>query len=335
MEDWEEAVYTPPMLTTLLLIGCSDRADTAEETSSWSVPAADLPGALLSLWQSDSDVLWAVGADPGDGATVLSFDGAAWTTHQPPGSGDLWWVWGSGSSVWSVGSGGRVLAYDGAAWSESVLDASVTLFGIWGSSATDIWTVGGDVSLAGDAARMWHYDGTDWTEVSLPKEASTQLAVYKVWGRSASEVYAVGTGGILLSYDGTDWQSLSSPTDRNLFTISGDATDLYAVGGAFSGTLLHSTGGDFTDVTPDLAPQLNGVSARDGCDPVAVGTGGSVYRRGGSWVVDERDPATTLDLHAVLLDADCEVWAVGGAISSLPLSDGVLMTSRTDVPELQ
>jgi hypothetical protein len=329
----DESEYTPAMLIALLLTGCGDRADTAEDITPWSIPAEGLPGALLSLWRSDDGVLWTVGADPGDGATVLSLDASGWTAHQTPGGGDLWWVLGIGGEVWSVGAGGRVLHHDGAEWTETVLDPLVTLFGIWGSGAADIWAVGGDVSQSADAAGMWHYDGAGWTAVELPADAAAQIAMYKLWGRSASEVYAVGTGGVILAYDGTSWQGLSSPTDRNLFTLSGTDADLFAVGGAFSGTILHSDGGDFTDETPDLAPQLNGVSARSGCDPVAVGTSGSVYHRDGTWTADARDPATLLDLHAVLLDEDCEVWAVGGAISSSPLSDGVLITSRTDVPE--
>lgn len=320
----------------LLLLACTaDKVDdSAPEGPTWSTLAEALPGALLSLAQTPSGDVWAVGGDVGEGPMILHYDGSAWSWLDAPSGGDLWWVYATDEQVVTVGAGGRVLTWDGAAWGEEVLDEGITLFGVWGAEG-QLWTVGGDTEVASDGARMWHHDGAAWSEVTLPEAVAAQVAVYKLWGRSASELYAVGTGGVILSSDGEAWTQLSSPTDRNLFTISGDSQELLAVGGAFSGTLLRSEGGEWVDETPDLSLQLNGVSARDGCDPVAGGMGGQVYRReGGAWVADPRGTATALDLHAVLIDADCEVWGVGGSISSSPLTSGLLVSSRDDVPEV-
>ncbi len=207
-----------------------------------------------------------------------------------------------------VGADGRVLRGAGASFVEQVLDPKVTLFGIWGSSPSDVWTVGGNIAKANDAAAMWHYDGTDWTPVDLPAEAKAALALYKVWGRSAEEVYVVGSEGLLLERNGGSWAVVPTPTTFPLFTVHGDATRAYAVGGEYSGAIASLEGNGWADDTPAGLPQMNGVYVREGCDPVAVGTqGGQVFERhGDEWVLDGRPTPTPYDFHAAWVSPDCE-----------------------------
>ena len=52
-----------------------------------------------------------------------------------------------------------------------------------------------------------------------------------VWGSSASDVWAVGSGGTILRYDGSAWRSMPSGTSINLTAVSGTGPDdVWAVG---------------------------------------------------------------------------------------------------------
>ncbi|MFZ5477535.1 MAG: hypothetical protein ACOZNI_12235 [Myxococcota bacterium] len=301
-------------------------ADDTGDPGSWTTVAADLPGALLSVWGTSASDVWTVGVDGGDGVTIRHWDGASWATSSHAGT--LWWTFGIDDVVWAVGEAGAAVRIDTAtgAIEEMTLDPAITYFGIWGASADDLWAVGGDPAVISDAGTIWHWDGTAWSEAEAPAEAAAQIAVYKVWGTGASDVWAVGTGGVIVHWDGAAWSNVTSPTPRNLFTVHGAGSEAWAVGGEFSGTVVHWDGAAWTDETPtDPMPQLNGVNAA-GEVPVAVGTQGAVWRReGGAWAADPRGAATSEDLHATWVDPDGGIWAVGGHLASYPQINGTLI----------
>lgn len=318
------------MLSLLALLACTDKDadDSTPPAEEWTVLGSDLPGGLLSIYATDTSNVWTVGGDIGAGPLVLHYDGAAWEKVETGSSGDLWWVWGDGAALWMVGAASRVLTRhaDGSITEQDLGAPTVTLFGIWGSGPSDIWTVGGDINVSHDGARLWHYDGSAWTEVALPEQAAAKVAMYKVWGTGPSDAWIVGGEGTILHWDGAAWTLSESGMTRTLFTIAGDDAGVYAVGGQVSGSILRFDGAAWSDETPQLASQQNGVSARTGCAPASVGVGGSVFTRVESgWVADSRLPGTYLDLHGVWVDPDCAIWAVGGAITSFPLSQGVLL----------
>jgi hypothetical protein len=105
-----------------------------------------------------------------------------------------------------------------------------------------------------------------------------------VWGSSASDVFAVGSSGLILHYDGTSWtpmplQSAGQPEDlRRVWGSSG--TDVFAVGGS---TLLHYDG---TRWSPEiLRKPVNGDGLRDvwgrsGSDVYVVVDGYAIGREG-------------------------------------------------------
>ncbi len=314
--------------TIWTLSACTGGTDTGAETASvpdWTVLASELDRAVLAAWGPSVDDLWLVGSDIGDGPLVRHHGADGWESIETGTTGDLWWVWGDGAQIWTVGKGGRVLRGDMAGLVEEILDPAVTLFGVWGSGPADVWVVGGDISQAGDSARIWHSDGTAFRPVALPPGLAARLAIYKVWGRNADDVWIVGTQGALGHWDGTAWAEVTSPVARTLFTLHGDADRLYAVGGAVSGTILSAVGSEWIDETPSMAPQTNGVYVREGCDPLAAGTSGAVlWRHDAGWEPDDRPPATSLDFHAAWLAPDCSPLLVGGAISSSPLTRGIV-----------
>lgn len=301
-------------------------------TAAWSFVSEGLGGALLSITGTSATDVWTVGADDGSGPLALHWDGAGWTRVATGTTGDLWWTWVAGPDlVYMVGAGGRVLTYVPSTdtTTETVLDAALTFFGVWGSSPDDVYLVGGDVNVAADAGVIYHWDGATWSQMAIPAEASSKNNVFKVWGRSASEVYFVGPGGLVVTYDGADftvWPLNGGGFARTLFTVNGNASEVFAVGGFSDGNVFRFDGAAWTEETPMFAPQFNGVFAQEGCDPVAAGSRGGVFRRtGGVWAEDAKGAASVYDFHATYVDPDCGLWAVGGSISSTPLDEGMLL----------
>jgi hypothetical protein len=60
-------------------------------------------------------------------------------------------------------------------------------------------------------------------------------------------------------------------------------------------------------------------------DAVTVGTLGSVWHRSGAtWMPDPDTPPIPQDYHAVYVDPEGGIWAVGGDIIAPPFRSGVL-----------
>ncbi len=330
-------VYSAPMIV-LLLAGCPgepiETGDTAPSMA-WQVVGEKLPGALLSVWGTTADNVFVVGADGGAGPMAFHLTGGAWTPLSGFDPGDLWWVHGGADGIWACGAGGRV--FHGDANGENVVgyltDPAITLFGVWGPGDGTAWTVGGDLSLSTAAAQMWYFDGTVWSKVALPPEAAERIAIYKVWGSSASDVWAVGAFGLAMHYDGLTWAFVDTLNSNTLLTVN----DGYAVGGTNTGTILKLDGGGtvWTDESPAYAFQINGVHGGD--EPVAVGIQGSVWLRGADgWAAAPGDRPTYQDLHGVWRDPDGGIWATGGHVSAEPLIYGTLVYTGADtLPTLE
>ncbi|MDP2311232.1 MAG: hypothetical protein Q8P18_34750 [Pseudomonadota bacterium] len=321
------------MLFTLLACDAGrpepiEPADSGAESIPWQVVSKDMPGSFLSVWGAAADDVYVVGADAGGGPEAWHFDGLAWTPVDGLGSGDLWWVSGDASRVWTAGIGGRVFRVDRAtaevdAW---VLDDTKTFFGVWGPGDGTAWAAGGDTELSGGAAVLWHFDGANWAPAELPSELASQYALFKVWGSAGDDVWTVGSEGVSGHWDGTRWTWIDTGAQTNLYTVN----DGYAVGGSSAGTILRlsESGTAWVDESPDLAVQIFGVFG--GAAPVAVGTRGSVWHRDdGEWVPDARALPTLHDLHSTWVDPDGGVWAAGGHFASTPMTQGTLVYSGT------
>lgn len=312
----------------LVLLGCPAPVDTAVEDSAkpaeaeWNVLAQGMDAAPLSVFGTGSDDVWIVGSDAGAGPVWAHWDGLAWSTFDLAGSGDLWWVYGDTEALWLAGAAGRIFRYDRGAGTVDAYpqDPTVTFYGIWGDD--EAWAVGGNPDAAADTAAMYHFVGGTWSKIDLPPEAAAQLALYKVWGSSSTDVWAVGTGGVTVHWDGTSWSNVPTDVTANLFTVHGR----YAVGGNAAGALLAWSGSQWVEETPAMSYPLAGVWDDGANTPIAVGQQGGVYLRGEQgW---EKDPApsnTFQDLHSTWVSPEGERWAVGGHIASLPLIHGVVL----------
>ncbi len=291
-----------------------------------------VPAAVLSIAGTSAADVYAVGADPDDGfgPYVLHYDGRRWRRLNTGASGDLWWVSVTpiGGAFYMAGDGGLILQYEPSTgtFTRHVTPGSQLLFGIWGSAPDNLWAVGGDLLNPDTGGVIWHFDGNTWQldERAAQLRPDGLPALFKVWGRSANDLYVVGRLGIVLHFDGTEWTEVPSNTSRTLFTIHGNDSDVAAVGGQVSGLILESTGAAFEDRAPVGAPQMNGVFIRPDGSGIAVGVGAAVALRDATgWELQSNPFNTALDFHATWSDPEGGIWAVGGDLS-VDLTSGML-----------
>ena len=305
----------------------------------------DLPAALLSVSGTGPKDVYAVGADPGDGRgpLVLHYDGSGWRRLDSGASGDLWWISVNpiDGDFYLAGDGGLILQYDppSGQFTRHVTPGTPRLFGIWGAAADDLWAVGGAVEAPENGGVIWHFDGQTWSALDLGGvRAGGVPQLFKVWGRARDDVYAVGFRGIVLHWDGVAWSvvdtTAANPNNRQLFTVNGSADRIAMVGGFFAeGLLLERAGsGAVGAATPANSPQLNGLFFPPNGHGVAVGNGLAVATRDddGWTTVDEGSDDQGRDFHAVWVDGEDGIWAVGGDLADLV--DGVLRYGGPQVP---
>ena len=290
------------------------------------------PGALLSVAGTSATDVYAVGADKrdGKGPAVLHYDGVKWHRLPTGATGDLWWVSVTpiDGDFYMAGDVGLILQYDppSGQFQRHTTPGTQLLFGVWGSAANNLWAVGGDPADEDAGGVVWHYDGEAWTPADLTGVVSGGLpTLYKVWGRSASDIYAVGRRGVVIHFNGTNWTQLEiTSLPRPLFTVHGNDTQVAAVGGFFDGVILEQVGARFEDRTPQGITQMNGVFVPASGRAAAVGREGALaIRTANGWELQENTLNTVLDFHATWVDPDGGIWAVGGDLS-VDLKDGIL-----------
>jgi hypothetical protein len=289
-----------------------------------------LPAALLSVSGTSATDVYAVGADPddGEGPLVLRYDGTRWRRLRTGAAGDVWWI----STVpidgafYLVGAGGLVLRHVPGS---EVFDRQATpddtlLYGIWGGAADDLWAVGGDPGNPDEGGVIWHFDGDAWSSVDLSALSPGGIpTLFKVWGRAADDVYAVGARGRIVRYDGTRWANVASNSVRPLFTVHGNESLVVATGGFLDGVILERFGQEFVDQAPAGTVQMNGVFVTPDGSAVAVGREGAVSVRTEAGWSGAPGADTILDFHAAWVDSEGGIWAVGGDLT-VDLANGIL-----------
>lgn len=304
----------------LALAGCSDDPDPPSPgPPGWQVvlDKADLDRAVLSVWGSRPDDVFVVGGPLGNSGLetlALHYDGAAWRDLAPGGDETFWWVGGSGpDDVWMVGERGRIAHWDGAAFTAHDVATTATLWGVVALSPTDAWIVGGTPGKGTEAPNdiVLHWDGAAWLPEALPG-APLGRALYKVWGESSDDLYAVGEAGIIWHRAGGAWERQDDPalTSGTLFTVTGcGPSEVYAVGGS---AVLRSDGQAWTPLDVTLGNSVNGVACGAPGEAAIVGFGGLKQRLvEGAWV-NEFTEEPYADLHASWAEGGGAFWAVGG-----------------------
>jgi hypothetical protein len=252
------------------------------------------PGGTETFWwvngTSATDV-WMVGT----GGRIAHWDGKSFAAQPSGTTATLFGAWSfAKDDAWIVGGtpgdatapNDVVLHWDGTAWKpETLPDAPLhrALFKVWGTSSSDLYVVG-------EAGTIWHRRGTSWTlESKTPLARGTLLTVF---GCSATEVYAVGNGDVLMS-DGNTWSKVTVDLSSQVNGVSCIApgtvaivgggglkqrlvsgkwidefgvepfTDLHAVWGDPASKTFWAVGGDFLSAAVAGQPR-RGVVARYG-----------------------------------------------------------------------
>ncbi len=207
------------------------------------------------------------------------------------------------------------------------------LLGVWGHGPDDVWAVGG----AFDRPLVMHNDGTGWT----PREVPGGSRLVNAYGFTASDVYAVGGGGLILHYDGVAWTQIESGTNATLFGLWGSSgDDVWIVGGdiagdAASAVVLRGTHASFapvTDLPADLRPstifKVHGFAPDD---VLMVGDSGALRWNGSEWRSD--DVPTTEPLRSAWGRDATDVYAVGGrGVGEILHSDGSAWSLVAELP---
>jgi hypothetical protein len=152
------------------------------------------PTTLRGIASSSPSDTWLAG----DVGTVLHWDGVQVSTVRNGVDDEtLYAVWACGPrDVWfggTRGSAGLVLHYDGTTFTPS--DLGGVPVSLWGAAANDVWAI---VAGPSGATDIVHWDGAAWSAPLPMVGVSGPLRLRDIYGRAASDVFAVGDEGVVL-----------------------------------------------------------------------------------------------------------------------------------------
>jgi hypothetical protein len=160
-------------------------------------------------------------------------------------------------------------------------------------------------------------------------ERGAPPGLFKVWGASASDVWVVGDRGVILHGNAREGfaRIASGAEQERLFTVHGSADQVVIVGGSANGWALQTSRDGLLDISPPGAAPLQGVWLSASGELWTVGVAGNVYARaaGQSEWRDVFTGVAVQALHAVWLDPQGGVWAVGGNVLTTDLDRGVAL----------
>lgn len=298
----------------IAVVGCDGTVRPPDSERHWRELQGNVEdGLLLSVWGANAQDVWVVGGRPGK-TLVLRGNQARLQEITNPGAAMAWWVCGLGDRVAVVGEEGLLMTQTDTGEFE-VMDVGIesTLYGCWGSSVDDFWVVGGD-PLNGPAELAHVKNGQAIAPDLGPLVSELPRVLFKMIGIDGNLLIVGGDGSLLRRNVQGDWElSRIAHPSIPLFTISGlSAEDVWAVGGLGTAVAVHFDGAQWQDASPQLLPNLFGVSALHD-EVVVVGSSGALAeRRGGDWSVIDTFSEDTF--HGAWLDGEGGGWAVGGNV---------------------
>lgn len=235
---------------------------------------------LFGVWGTRSGDAWYVGGDAfaGSGQRTIGRvvgTGTTTPTATPTTSFAPGWFTGIGGTatndVWALASSGPSQHWDGTQWSDAAIygnrlyvagagdiwvvqptfDASTlvhvvsgattevpppsgfgTIEDLHGTGSTELWIV--------SRTQLGRWDGAAWT--TYPRPAGVTAQLLGVWAVSPTEVWAVGTSGIVLRWDGAAWfvDRPESAGANTLVTVTTDASGRVWAAGV-GGTMIVGT----------------------------------------------------------------------------------------------
>ena len=168
--------------------------------NAWSfppLPDVDAFGRAKTVWGSACNDVFAGGTVPssGDGA-VIHWDGNAWSTSAAMPSEKI--VGTGAGDVWSLAHG-AVSHWDGSRWTPPPLGRVV-----W-----DLFQAGpSQIGILDDAHAVTLFKNL----TSAPLGAAAPVGVTSLWGRSAADLWGVGSPGAVTRWTGTaPWNPVLQP----------------------------------------------------------------------------------------------------------------------------
>lgn len=262
--------------------------------SSWTYTNSPTSQTLRAVWGSSSSQVFA----GGDGGVLARFNGTSWSTMTSPVTSAIRGISGSGPSfALAVTASNQVLHWNGTNWTAQTTPA-LFLNGVWVSSPTLAFAVGGN--------SVFRFNGSTWSSETVP---ALQANLTSVWGSSPTDVYAAGSGGVVLHYDGSSWVQVPRVTGGEALAVTGSGSTAFVTGKNFVATASRSA-----QTLLAYAPQLNAVWAVDANTAFAVGESGIVWRyNNGAW--QRLDTGVLYALKDVWAPSANRVFAVGEGAS--------------------
>jgi hypothetical protein len=211
--------------------------------------------------------------------------------------------------VWLGGTLGRLWRYANNRFDLAVPAVDPLTLG----DLNAIWSDGNGTALAAGSILLRN-SGNGW---ELAPHGSFGGSVNAMWGRSASDVWAVGNRAAVYHYDGTMW----SPVDTGISSTLASSLDLFAVSGSdtgeiwalgHNGQVLHFDGQAWIAGVSASVSDMHAVWVHNTDDVWACGQNGIVQRwtRAGGWAQLTARPSTVTDYRTIWGTSESNVWIV-------------------------
>jgi len=238
--------------------------------------------------------------------------------------------------AWAFGDGGKVWKYRNGAWSPVASNLAKDFLAATPMADDDILAAGegGVLQRWVDGARQTLSAGSNAARLStfvapnnklwvggdelLSNHAGvwaremppTQRALFGLWGNE-SELWAVGTMGTVLNFDGSSWIDLApvDAEDRWLRAVHGAGSTIWIVGDG--GLALTRAAGTWTAVSTGRNVGLRDIWTLADDDAWAVGDNATALHWNGSAWDSVDTTITSASLRALWASASDDVWAVG------------------------
>lgn len=165
------------------------------------------------------------------------------------------------------------------------------------------------------------------SEEPVPMEA-TQLN--RVWGSSDSDVWAVGSVGVVVHFTGMRWSLVDAMTSQNLVALWGSgASDLWTAGGS---ALLHGNGTSFISTLPPALPAIFSLWGANKSDIWAFA--GSPFSGAFFWHYDgaawqKGTFSTSSTILGLWGSSPSDIWGVGALGQMLHYQGGVWDSAKS------
>ncbi|MCZ8203792.1 PEP-CTERM sorting domain-containing protein [Gemmatimonas sp.] len=229
----------------------------------------------FATWGTSPNNVWAAGGVRG----IARFDGTTWTSETVTTGFNRYTVFGTATgTMYSSGqlgyqSGALLRRNASATWSP-VFTASTELVGLWAGDD-------GSVLVAGDGRFFYSPDGTTFLEAPTGLSSAFNIdRLETIWGRSASDAYIVGRGG-LYRWDGAAFSRVNiAATALNSVHYSG--ASWWAVGNG--GQVWRGNGATWNSVDMGTTNDILSVWAYSDADVWVSGVNGMLrHFDGTSW----------------------------------------------------